>query len=93
MKSSDENENGDFLNEVVRVLKPGGQVLIALQGIPEILNGLSSLLGFTDGDRVGHIKLLRWMEKAGLSDVSWRITGPMSGLAMGWKQHEAEACD
>jgi len=93
MKSSDESENGDFLNEVVRVLKPGGQVLIALQGVPEIINGISSILGFTDGDRVGHIKLLKWMEKAGLSDVSWRITGPMTGLAMGWKQHEAEACD
>ena len=29
--------------------------------------------------------LLRGMEDAGLRDVSWRIAGPVTGIAMGFK--------
>lgn len=91
MKNDDEDETGAFLNEVMRVLKPGGQVLIALHGLPGIVSSLASVMGVTDGAHVKHAKLMQWMEKAGLKDVSWRIAGPMTGIAMGWKNHETEA--
>jgi len=91
MKNTDER-SGAFLREVVRVLKPGGQVLISLTGLPEVLSGFAATMGFADEDRVRRSELLRWMEEAGLRDVSWRITGLTTGLAMGFKQFEAEEC-
>jgi len=92
MNNSDENERGDFLQEVVRVLKPGGQVLIALHALPDFVSAMASAVGLTDGEGLKHKKLLAWMEDAGLKDVSWRLTGPMTGVAIGWKQRETERC-
>lgn len=89
-----EQQDGSFLREVLRVLKPGGQVLISLHSMPQVLHGLSTVFGIAGEDYTTHTQLLTWMEKAGLKDVSWRITGPMTGIAMGFKpfDEEVSAC-
>lgn len=87
-----DQQDGDFLQEAVRVLKPGGQLLISLSSMPEILRPLASAVGMLDEGYIGHSQLLKWMEEAGLRDVSWRLTGPVTGVAMGFKQFEAEDC-
>lgn len=88
---NEEQDNG-FLQEAVRVLKPGGQLLISLSSMPEILRPIASAMGILDENHVCHTQLLRWMEDAGLRDVSWRLTGPVTGIAMGFKHFEAEGC-
>lgn len=87
-----DQQDGGFLQEAVRVLKPGGQLLISLSSMPEILRPLASAVGMLDEGHIGHSQLLKWMEEAGLRDVSWRLTGPVTGVAMGFKQFEAEDC-
>ena len=86
-----EQQDGAFLQEVMRVLKPGGQVLISLSSVPQVLHGMASVFGFANEDCTNHVQLLSWMEKAGLKDVSWRLTGPVTGVAMGFKPFEEEA--
>ena len=92
INNADEQENGAFLKEVVRVLKPGGQVLIALHGLLGVMGSMTNLVGLTDTDYIRHAQLMQWMEKAGLKDVSWRMAGPFTGVAMGWKDRELEEC-
>lgn len=87
-----DQQDGAFLQEAVRVLKPGGQLLITLSSMPEILRPLALAIGMVDESHIGHAQLLKWMEEAGLKDVSWRLTGPVTGVAMGFKQFEAEGC-
>ncbi len=69
------------------MLKPGGQLLIAVQGAPEPLCKVGELLGLCDGDdHVSPAQLLKSLEDAGLEDVSWRMAQPMVCLAMGWRR-------
>ena len=82
-----EDESCDFLKEAMRVLKPNGQMLIAVSGMPEILCSAADVTGV--GDMEGHIKphtLLKEMENAGFADVSYRVSRPFVGIAMGWKR-------
>lgn len=82
-----ESEGCVFLKEAIRVLKPNGQMLIAVHGLPEILCGAAEVAGV--GDLEGHMKphaLLQEMEDAGFSDVSYRVSRPFVGIAMGWKR-------
>lgn len=89
MKNEQQDES--FLQEVLRVLKPGGQVLIALSSIPQALRSVAGVLGLADEGKTSHAQLLSWMERAGLKDVSWRLTGPVTGVAMGFKSFDEEA--
>ncbi len=75
-----------FLQEAARVLKPGGQMMIAMQGLPELLSRAASAIGMMDADdRITPHALLKGMEKAGFSDVSYRLAQPFTGIVMGWK--------
>lgn len=85
-----DQQDGDFLQEVLRVLKPGGQVLISLSSMPHVLHDVASVLGLANEDSISHVQLLSWMENAGLKDVSWRLTSPVTGVAMGFKPFEEE---
>lgn len=76
-----------FMQEAARVLKQGGQLLIALEGWPEIVRRAASAAGLTDTEPQNAPQtLLKCMENAGLSDVSYRMAQPFIGVAIGWKR-------
>lgn len=88
MKSIQPGEDGAFLREALRVLKPGGQMLVATRWIPGALQKTLCALGLADEEEAPvRSRLLSWMEQAGMRDVSWRVSSPMYAVAMGWKQH------
>ena len=81
-----EHEHG-FLQEAARVLRPGGQMLIAVQGLPEMIGRLAAAAGLAEEDALLSPRdLMKKMEEAGLSDVSYRMNQPLIGVAMGWKR-------
>ena len=75
-----------LLKEVKRVLKPCGQLLISVSGMPELLRRTAEFVGMPGAeDRVRPRDLLNAMEEAGFDDISYRLARPFVGLAMGWK--------
>lgn len=78
--------NAKTLAEANRVLKKGGQMLIALEGMPEWIQKTMSFLGLKDMDEtLTRISLLNEMSQAGFRDITWRRTGATVGIAIGWK--------
>lgn len=75
------------LQEALRVLKPDGQMLIAVKGMKNFIQRafLSTVLEKKKRPLLS-VKLLQTMENAGFQDVSYRMTQPFVGVAMGWKK-------
>ena len=75
------------LSEAFRVIKGGGQMMIAVTGIPASLRRLGAFLGVTRRKNdTDPRRIMLAMESAGFSDVSFRNVFPFVGLAMGWKR-------
>lgn len=79
--------NIESLSEAFRVVKGGGQMMIAVTGIPEVLHRIGRLLGVTrQRNEMDPRNIMIAMENAGFTDVSFRNVLPFVGLAMGWKR-------
>ena len=62
-----------ILDEVIRVLRPGGQFVMAAR-----------LMAFRKDGELNRREIMRLMQEAGFSEVSFRATG-LSGAIVGWK--------
>ena len=75
------------LSEAFRVIKGGGQMMIAVTGIPATLRRIGAFLGLTRRKNdLDPRRIMLAMENAGFTDVSFRNVFPFVGLAMGWKR-------
>lgn len=71
------NCQDDALHEIFRVLRPGGQVIVATRGMRVL---------FTDSEyEMDKRTIMRALQSAGFSDVSWRNAG-LCGVIIGWKK-------
>lgn len=65
------------LKEILRVLRPGGQVIIASRMLTAL---------FADSEpEMDRRSIMRALQSAGFSDVSWRSAG-LCGVIIGWKK-------
>ena len=67
-----------ILDEVIRVLRPGGQFVMA-----------SRVLAFRGEGEYNRREIMRLMQEAGFEEVSFRTAG-LAGVIIGWKQGEGK---
>ena len=65
-----------MLAETMRVLRPGGQAVMATKMLP---------FGYDEYPNKGEI--MREMQSVGFENISWRISG-LWGVAIGWKKND-----
>ena len=68
-----------ILDEVIRVLRPGGQFVMA-----------SRVLAFRGEGEYNRREIMRLMQEAGFREVSFRATG-LCGAIVGWKPGQIDA--
>jgi len=75
-----------MLREALRVMKDGAQMLISMEGAPEIIWHMADIFGTVNADdHVSPAKLMKELESIGFRDVSWRMSAPGIGIVMAWK--------
>ena len=82
------------LHEILRVLKPGGQLLIGFRTIPTPLRQLMGLLRSENDDELTKPstrgRFLGMMRELGLTQITWQQTDPFNSVGIGWKPLEPE---
>ena len=82
------------LKEALRVLKPGGQLLVGINEMAVLRRLATNIFGDgVEGDPYSLQGKAEWMKaltEAGYRDVTWQSTGFASSVAIAWKPLEKE---
>lgn len=82
------------LREMLRVLKPGGQLLIGFRTMPSPLRPLANLLRSDTEDEPAkprtRARILEMMREAGLTQITWQPIDLIHSIGIAWKPMEAE---
>ena len=77
------------LKEILRVLKPGGQLLVGIVTVPAMIRHLTALLRLDAEEElvkpITRANALELMRDDGLTQITWQRTGVFHGVGIGWK--------
>ena len=79
-----------MLSEVLRVLKPGGQLVLGTACWPAAMNALRRWVAVSaEGTPVNRLELQIWLTDLSFEQVSWQRTGLGTGVMTAWKRKPA----
>ncbi|MDD3214460.1 MAG: methyltransferase domain-containing protein [Eubacteriales bacterium] len=77
------------IGEVLRVLKPGGQMLVGIKSVPTPFRQIAGLVRIESDEEwiqpVTREQTLDMMREAGLTQITWQPTNLLNGVCIGWK--------
>ncbi|HNW85822.1 MAG TPA: class I SAM-dependent methyltransferase [Candidatus Limiplasma sp.] len=81
------------MREILRVLKPGGQVLVGFQTIPAPFRQIAAIFRPETDDELHRPKargqLFSMMKNLGLTQLTWQRTDLLHGVGIAWKALDA----
>ena len=91
LRSPEEDALKKNFEEVCRVLKPGGQLIIGLHSLPAVLSMVIGLFS-DEGEKRGytHQELENMLADTAFENISWQRTGINTGVLTAWKHKEGQ---
>ena len=78
-----------ILREIVRVLKPGGQLLVGFTTVPAPFRQLTGLVRAEADDELAkpktRVRMMSLMRKMGLTQITWQKTDLFNSVGIAWK--------
>jgi len=77
------------LSEALRVLKPGGQLLVGIRTVIAPFRQMTGWMRSEQDDELRKLKtrekVLAMMRKSGLTQITWQPTNLFNSVCVGWK--------